>query len=89
MGVFICCDMKSYYASVECVYRDLDPLKANLLVADEERQQEQAEDFSAYEMDDDIPEEAEDFFGDKDNIDDYIDYIVDELKAEYQTREKR
>jgi DNA polymerase V len=29
--------MKSYYASVECVYRDLDPLKANLLVADEER----------------------------------------------------
>ena len=37
MGTFICCDMKSYYASVECVYRDLDPLKANLLVADEER----------------------------------------------------
>ena len=36
-GTFICCDMKSYYASVECVYRDLDPLKANLLVADEER----------------------------------------------------
>ncbi len=34
---FICCDMKSYYASCECVYRDLDPLKANLLVADEER----------------------------------------------------
>ena len=34
---FICCDMKSFYASVECVYRDLDPLKANLLVADESR----------------------------------------------------
>ena len=34
---YIAVDMKSYYASVECVYRDLDPLKANLLVADEER----------------------------------------------------
>ncbi|MBQ9708035.1 MAG: nucleotidyltransferase, partial [Firmicutes bacterium] len=29
--------MKSFYASVECVYRELDPLKANLLVADESR----------------------------------------------------
>jgi DNA polymerase V len=29
--------MKSFYASVECVYRDLDPLKANLLVADDSR----------------------------------------------------
>ena len=29
--------MKSYYASVECVHRGLDPLKANLLVADESR----------------------------------------------------
>ena len=34
---YICIDLKSYYASVECVYRDLDPLKANLLVADESR----------------------------------------------------
>lgn len=34
---YIAVDMKSYYASVECVYRDLDPLKANLLVADESR----------------------------------------------------
>ena len=37
MGAFIAIDMKSFYASVECVYRDLDPLKANLLVADESR----------------------------------------------------
>jgi DNA polymerase V len=29
--------MKSFYASVECVARKLDPLKANLLVADESR----------------------------------------------------
>jgi DNA polymerase V len=29
--------MKSFYASVECVARGLDPLKANLLVADESR----------------------------------------------------
>lgn len=31
---YIAIDMKSFYASVECVYRHLDPLKANLLVAD-------------------------------------------------------
>lgn len=34
---YICIDLKSYYASVECVYRGLDPLKARLLVADESR----------------------------------------------------
>ena len=34
---YICIDLKSYYASVECVYRRLDPLRANLLVADESR----------------------------------------------------
>ena len=34
---YIAVDMKSYYASVECVSRGLDPLKANLLVADESR----------------------------------------------------
>ena len=34
---YIAIDMKSFYASVECVYRELDPLKANLLVADESR----------------------------------------------------
>ena len=33
----ICIDLKSYYASVECVARGLDPLKARLLVADETR----------------------------------------------------
>ena len=33
----ICVDLKSYYASVECVARGLDPLKARLLVADESR----------------------------------------------------
>ena len=35
--IYICIDLKSYYASVECVHRGLDPLKANLLVADESR----------------------------------------------------
>lgn len=34
---YICIDLKSYYASVECVARGLDPLKAHLLVADESR----------------------------------------------------
>ena len=33
----ICIDLKSYYASVECVARGLDPLKTRLLVADETR----------------------------------------------------
>ena len=33
----ICSDLKSYYASVECVERGLDPLKARLVVADESR----------------------------------------------------
>ncbi len=33
----ICIDLKSYYASVECVARGLDPLTARLLVADETR----------------------------------------------------
>lgn len=34
---FIAIDLKSYYASVECVHRGLDPLTTNLLVADESR----------------------------------------------------
>ena len=34
---YICIDLKSYYASVECVRRGLDPLKADLLVADPSR----------------------------------------------------
>ncbi|MBE6007241.1 MAG: DNA methylase [Sarcina sp.] len=36
-SVYIAIDMKSFYASVECVYRGFDPLKANLLVADPSR----------------------------------------------------
>jgi DNA polymerase V len=36
-GSFICIDLKSFYASVECVARGLDPLRANLVVADESR----------------------------------------------------
>jgi DNA polymerase V len=36
-NTYICIDLKSYYASVECVHRGLDPLKTNLLVADETR----------------------------------------------------
>ena len=37
MGCYIAIDMKSFYASVECVARGYDPLKAKLLVADESR----------------------------------------------------
>ena len=35
--IYICIDMKAFYASVECVCRGLDPLQARLLVADESR----------------------------------------------------
>ena len=34
---YLCIDLKSFYASVECVSRGLNPLEANLLVADESR----------------------------------------------------
>ena len=34
---YIAIDLKSYYASVECAERGLDPLDANLVVADESR----------------------------------------------------
>lgn len=34
---YICCDLKSFYASVECVERGLDPMTARLVVADPER----------------------------------------------------
>lgn len=35
--VYLCIDLKSFYASVECVERGLDPLTTNLVVADPER----------------------------------------------------
>ncbi len=35
----MCIDLKSFYASVECVLRGLDPLKTNLVVADLSRTQ--------------------------------------------------
>ncbi len=35
--VYIACDLKSFYASVECVDRNLEPLEVNLVVADESR----------------------------------------------------
>ena len=35
--IYLCVDLKSFYASVECVERHLDPLTTNLAVADPER----------------------------------------------------
>lgn len=35
--IYLCIDLKSFYASVECVERGLDPLTARLVVADPER----------------------------------------------------
>ena len=34
---YLCIDLKSFYASVECVERGLDPFKTNLVVADPSR----------------------------------------------------
>ena len=35
--IYMAIDLKSFYASVECVERQLDPLTTNLVVADESR----------------------------------------------------
>ncbi|MEG0919403.1 MAG: DNA repair protein [Anaerovoracaceae bacterium] len=35
--MYLCIDLKSFYASVECVERGLDPMETNLVVADPER----------------------------------------------------
>lgn len=37
MRVYACIDLKSFYASVECMERGLDPMTTNLVVADETR----------------------------------------------------
>ena len=37
MRTYIAIDLKSFYASVECIERGLDPLTALLVVADESR----------------------------------------------------
>ena len=37
MRYYLCIDLKSFYASVECIERNLDPLTTNLVVADESR----------------------------------------------------
>ena len=37
LHTYICIDLKTFYASVECVDRGLDPLTTNLVVADESR----------------------------------------------------
>jgi len=34
---YVCCDLKSFYASVECVERGLNPMTTNLVVADKSR----------------------------------------------------
>ena len=36
---YLCIDLKSFYASVECVMRGLDPMTTNLIVADPERKE--------------------------------------------------
>ena len=35
--IYISIDLKSFYASVECIERNLDPLTTNLVVADNNR----------------------------------------------------
>ena len=36
---YLCIDLKSFYASVECIERGLDPMTTNLVVADASRTQ--------------------------------------------------
>ena len=38
-SMFLCIDLNSFYASVECVERGLDPMTTNLVVADPDRSQ--------------------------------------------------
>ena len=35
--IYLAVDLKSFYASVECIERNLDPLTTNLVVADKSR----------------------------------------------------
>lgn len=35
--MYLCIDLKSFYASAECAERGLDPFKVNLVVADPKR----------------------------------------------------
>ena len=37
--IYLCIDLKSFYASVECIERGLDPMRTNLVVADASRTQ--------------------------------------------------
>ena len=37
MGIFLAIDLKSFYASVECIEKGYDPLDTNLVVADASR----------------------------------------------------
>ena len=37
MSVYLCIDLKTFYASVECVERNLNPFATNLVVADSTR----------------------------------------------------
>ncbi|MEG1516691.1 MAG: DNA methylase, partial [Clostridia bacterium] len=36
-STYVCIDLKSFYASVECMERGLDPMATNLVVADASR----------------------------------------------------
>lgn len=41
MGIYLAVDLKSFYASVECIERNLDPLDTHLVVADASRTEKQ------------------------------------------------
>lgn len=36
-NIYLCIDLKSFYASVECVERGLDPMTTNLVVVDSDK----------------------------------------------------
>ena len=45
MRTYIAIDLKSFYASVECIDRGLDPMTTNLVVADKSRTERSASPF--------------------------------------------
>ena len=43
-NIFMCIDLKSFFASVECADRGLDPFTANLVVSDPSRGRDMSSD---------------------------------------------
>ena len=56
--VYLCIDLKSFYASVECIQRELDPMTTNLVVADQSRTEKENADYVTSSVDNNGIKEA-------------------------------